>query len=168
MANQKCAVIISGFPGVGKTSLHGLSHDGSRISPHGKYTIYDVEAMAGDPTDEQYWRTADALAQEPGAVVLVTASGDSHRRLLSRGRRFVCVRPGADLRDEYMRRYFDRYYDRFGMSESWESMYRYWEQKIGELGVGSDELCTDWELEAGEDLEDVLPYILAGVEDGAF
>lgn len=94
--------------------------------------------------------------------MLVTASGASHSRLLSRGLRFVCLHPGADHKDEHMRRYFDQY----GMDGTWRSLYRYWEERIRELEVSSDGACVDLELAAGEDLEDVLPYILAGVEDG--
>lgn len=164
MANQKCAVIISCFPGVGNTALHGVNYDGGCINPEGKYTIYDVETMTGDPSSENYWQVAEELAQEEDAVVLVTASGDSHRRLLSRGLRFVCVYPGVGIKDEYMRQYFDR----AGLDKTWRTLYRYWEERIEELEVESNEACTDWELTAGEDLEDVLPYILAGVWDGAF
>lgn len=164
MAKQKCAVIISCFPGVSKTALPGLNHDGSSINPEGKYTIYDVETMAqDDPESEEYWEIVETLAQEEDAVVLVAASGDAHRWLLSRGLRFVCVRPGVDIKDEYMRRYFDR----VGIDATWRSLYRYWEEKIEELGVGSEEEWMDYELVAGEDLEDALPYILAGVEEGA-
>lgn len=164
MGNQKCAVIISGFPGVGKTALHGLNHDGSSINPQGRYAIYDVQTTAED-REGDYWQVAEELVrEEQGAVVLVTASGDSHRRLLARGWRFVCVYPGVDLKDEYLRRYFDR----VGIDSTWRALHRNWERWIQELGVGSDGACTDWELAAGEDLEDVLPLILAGVEDGAF
>lgn len=162
MADQKCAVIISGFPGVGKSALHGLKHDGSCINPDGKYAIHDAGTTAGDPKGEDYWQVVEDLSQEPDAVVLVTASADSHSRLLSRGLRFVCVHPGLDLKDEYMRRYFDR----FGLDATWRSLYRYWEERIRELEVSSDGACTDLELAAGEDLEDLLPDILAAVEDG--
>lgn len=164
MTNQKCAVIISCFPGVNKTALHGLSHDGSSIDPQGKYTIHDAETIAQDPESKEYWRVVKMLAQEKDAVVLITASGDAHRRLLSQGWRFVCVRPGVDIKDVYLRQYFDR----AAIDKTWISLYRYWEEKLEELGIGSDEACTDCELAAGEDLEDVLPYILAGVEEGAF
>lgn len=164
MANQKCAVIISCFLGVGKSAHHGLHHDGSNINPQGKYTIHDVETMAQDPESEEYWQIVETLTQEEDAVVLVTASGDSHRRLLSRGWRFVCVYPGVGIKDEYLRQYFDR----AGIDRIWISLYRYWEETIEELQVGPDEACTYCELAAGEDLEDVLADILAGVEDGAF
>lgn len=164
MAKQKCAVIISCFPGVGNTALHGVNYDGGCINPEGKYTIYDIETMAGDPSSENYWQVVEDLAQEEDAVVLVAASGDSHRRLLSCGLRFVCAYPGVDIKDEYMRQYFDR----AGLDKTWRTLYRYWEEKIEELEVESNEACTDWEPRAGEDLEDVLPYILAGIWDGAF
>ncbi|KAG6364569.1 hypothetical protein INS49_006171 [Diaporthe citri] len=164
MTNQKCAVIISCFPGVGKTALPGLSHDGSFVNPEGKYAIYDVETMAQDPKSEEYWQTIETLAQEEDAVVLVAASGDAHRQLLSRGLRFVCVHPGVDIKDEYLRRYFDR----AGIDRTWISLYRYWQEKIEELQVRSDGACMYLELTAGEDLEDMLPYIPAGVEEGAF
>lgn len=164
MANQKCAVIISCFPGARNTALHGMNYDGGNINPEGKYTIYDAGKIAGDPESEEYWQVAEELAQEKDAVVLVAASGDSHRRLLSRGLRFVCVHPGVDIKDEYMRMYFDR----AGLDKTWRTLYRYWEEKIEELEVESNEACTDWELRAGEDLEGVLPYVLAGVWDGAF
>lgn len=163
MANHKCAVIISCFPGLGKSALHGLNHDGSCTDPQGKYTIYDVGTMAQDQDSEEYWQTVEALAQEEDAVVLVAASGDGQRRLLSSGWHFVCVYPGVDIKDVYLRQYFDR----VGIDKTWISLYRYWKEKIEELEIGSDEACTYCELAAGEDLEDVLPCILAGVEDGA-
>ena len=162
MTNQKCAVIISGFPGVGKTVLHEERHDGQCFNDQGRYTIYDVETIASDPQSRGYWQTAEELTQKEDAVVLVVASEYSHRMMLSLGWRFVCVYPSLDLKDESLKRYFDRN----GPDATWNVMGRDWEEKIEELDVGYNEACTDLELMAGEFLADVLRDILAGVEDG--
>lgn len=134
-------VIISGFPGIGK----------SRAAASRKDTLdLDSSQFAGYHWEELYV-AAIKKAYESGDYRIIFISSHSNVRELlhEKGIPFICVVPNKSLRNEYMIRYLKR-----GSSIAFMQNIRVnWNDWIDRMR--NTELCI--ELQSGEYVSDILP-----------
>lgn len=154
MERKKEAIVICGFPGIGKTTL---------LDRVGKSTILDSDSSnfswANQAKNERNpdWpgNYIDYIKKnhDKADVILVSSHDVVRNALVNAGIKFTLVYPSLQMREEYIKRYKDR-----GNDEKFvkllETNYENW---IKELMAQKG--CTHVVLQSGQYLSDVINNI---------
>lgn len=137
--------LISGFPGVGKTSLY---QQGLRCSDSDS-SQFDKALFPGN-----YIAHLQDLLKKRSLDYIFVSTHDTVRQALDyHNFKYTLVYPDIRIKDEYLERYADR-----GSPEAFiEFMDRSWEKFI--QGCKAQQGCYHIELKSGEYLADVLPRL---------
>ena len=144
--NDKKAIIISGFAGIGKTGLveHASFYDHKKI-----FDLSSSYFRKNDGWEKVYCDIVEAIAKEYDYVFIST-----HKlvvdEMLRRGIKFYLVYPMRYCLDEYLRRFIER-----GNSDEYiKKFIKNWDAFITEL----DNVKTDYRvnLRSGQYLSDVI------------
>lgn len=141
MKESIACVIISGFPGIGKSHAATTRKDALDLDSS-QFTGYHWEEL---------YVAAIKKAYESGDYRIIFISSHSNVRELlhEKGVPFICVVPNKSLRNEYMIRYLKR-----GSSVAFMHNIRVnWNDWIDRMR--NTELCI--ELQSGEYVSDILP-----------
>src|SRR5689334_21983108 len=105
----KRAVIVSGFPGIGKTSLFQNPNDRNIVdSDSTPYSWKDAGKRERNP-DWPANYIADLESKVVGKdAVLVSTHKEVRDALVATGLPFTLVYPSLEMKDEYIQRYIDR------------------------------------------------------------
>ena len=149
MAAKKDTLIISGFPGVGKTSLYNRKYE--------DLIILDSDSSTFDKEDfpENYIKH---IKENIGKVdiILVSSHKDVRLALDSNKIKYILIYPNLSLKDEYLERYRLR-----GSVQSFiDLISKNWELWIKEIVEHEhSEYLTKIELESGEFATDFLQWL---------
>lgn len=156
MSSQK-AVIIAGFPGIGKSHLH----QSSSLTKSIKITDLDTSQFShlnGKPNPafpRNYIEALTPYLSRPNELVLVGVHDTVRAELVRRGVRFTLVYPEQSLKEEYMQRWTERG-DHAGflnkMRQSWEAF---------TSSCAAQKGCRHVVLKKGQFLGDVIGDIMA-------
>ena len=144
--NNKKAIIISGFAGIGKTGLveHASFYDHKKI-----FDLSSSYFRKNDGWEKVYCDIVEAIAKEYDYIFIST-----HKlvvdEMLRRGIKFYLVYPMRYCRDEYLLRFIER-----GNSDEYiKKFIKNWDAFITEL----DNVKTDYRvnLRSGQYLSDVI------------
>lgn len=146
MQLKKETIIISGFPGVGKTSLYNMKSD--------DLIILDSDSSAFDKADfpENYIKH---IKENMGKVdiILVSSHKDVRLALDSNKIKYILIYPNLSLKDEYL----ERYRIRGSVQPFIDLISKNWELWIKEIIEHEhSEYLTKIELESGEFVTDFL------------
>lgn len=147
MENQsKDAIIISAFPGTGKTYYYKNTR---------KVIVMDSDSSKwpkeGFP--ENYIKHIKENINSVD-VIFVSTHKEVRDAMSRKGLEFMLVYPNRDLRDEYMMRYLDRGSDVAFV----KLLYINWNKWLDEL---EDQLCAcHWHLQRGEYISHIMSDIL--------
>lgn len=145
MKESSNCIIISGFPGVGKSHAATVRKDVLDLDSS-QFKGYRWEYIW-----EEMYVTAikKAYESEDHRVILISSHSKVRELLHEKGIPFICVVPNKSLRNEYMIRYLRR-----GSSVAFMRNIRVnWNDWIDRMH--NTELCI--ELQSGEHISDVLP-----------
>lgn len=151
---MKKALIVSGFPGVGKTTLFNQNRDLVLLdSDSTNFSWADVEKKIRHPDWPNNYIEHIKNNLDKADLIFVSSHDVVRRALVASGLRFSLVYPSLGMKDEYIRRYVDR-----GSSEGFVKLLRSnYENWIAELSSQTD--CTHVVLSSGQYLADVLEKI---------
>ena len=156
---EQVAVVVSGFPGVGKTTLFSkneglvlLDSDSSKFSwedaanrvRHSEWPANYISHIL------ENMNSADAI--------FVSSHQEVRDALVANDLAFVLVYPGLEMRDEYIQRYKDRGNKSFFVALL-EENYEEWIQ-----GLMEQQHCVHVVLKPGQYLSDVFTHILSAAE----
>lgn len=148
---MKNALIVSGFPGVGKTTLFNqnkglvlLDSDSTNFS----WADAEKKIRHYDWPNNYIEHIKDNLNKAD--LIFVSSHDVVRKALVASSLKFFLVYPGLEMKDEYIRRYVDR-----GSSEGFVKLLRAnYENWIAELS--SQNGCVHVVLNSGQYLSDVL------------
>lgn len=136
------AKVISGFPGVGKSSYVKKNKD-----------VQDSDSSKFDKTEfpQNYIEHIKKCIAD-GKTVLVSSHKDVRDALIKEKINFTLVYPDKSLKDEYLKRYSER-----GSPESFNTLLdKNWNEWIDQIESISSKYVTKKKLKSGQFLEDVL------------
>lgn len=144
MAAKKDTLIISGFPGVGKTSLYQKSS--------GDFIIMDSDSSTFDKKEfpENYiCHIKENIGKAD--IILVSSHKDVRLALESHGIEFMLIYPNIGLKDEYLERYKQR-----GSTQGFiDLIAKNWELWINEImELENNDYITKFELKSNEYLSE--------------
>jgi len=147
----RTAVVVCGFPGVGKTSLFFAENELTILdSDSTNFSWSDETKTKRNPEWPQNYIAHIQDAKDSSDLVLVSSHDVVRTALMEAGIPFTLVYPSLDMKDEYIQRYIQR-----GSNESFvallEANYEKW---IAELMAQRG--CTHVVLKSGQYLSDVL------------
>lgn len=117
MANKITALIISGFPGIGKSSVaelaaekHNFGYCDFESTPYRFRWLENGERVAESEWPGNYVDAIEKVAGPLGGydVVMISTHKEVRDELNARGIPFIIVMPYDELLDEYMLRYVAR------------------------------------------------------------
>lgn len=138
------ALIISGFPGIGKTRYKEVSN---QLVLDLDTSNFDKEEFPKNYLDE----IEDKI--ESYNVILVSTHREVREGLLDRGINFTLVYPNIELKEEYV----DRYQDRGSEVSFINLLESNWDEWINELE--EQERCSHIVLNSNEFLTDIMNII---------
>ena len=146
LLDNKRAIIISGFAGVGKTGL--VEH----ASFYEKKKIFDLSSSyfrKNEGWEKIYCDIVESISKEYDYIFI-----SNHKQvvdeMLKRGLKFYIVYPMQNCRDEYVRRFIER-----GNSEEYITKFiKNWDRFISELDNVKSE--NKIKLRSGQYLSDVI------------
>ncbi|MGN0748503.1 MAG: hypothetical protein ACI4L1_02370 [Christensenellales bacterium] len=146
LLDNKRAIIISGFAGVGKTGL--VEH----ASFYEKKKIFDLSSSyfrKNEGWEKIYCDIVESISKEYDYIFI-----SNHKQvvdeMLKRGLKFYIVYPMRNCRDEYVRRFIER-----GNSEEYITKFiKNWDRFISELDNVKSE--NKIKLRSGQYLSDVI------------
>lgn len=139
---KSTAKVISGFPGVGKSSYVKKNKD-----------VQDSDSSKFDKTEfpQNYIEHIKKCIAD-GKTVLVSSHKDVRDALIKEKINFTLVYPDKSLKDEYLKRYSER-----GSPESFNTLLdKNWNEWIDQIESISSKYVTKKKLKSGQFLEDVL------------
>lgn len=151
----KMAVVVCGFPGVGKTSLFFAENELTILdSDSTNFSWSDETKTQRNPEWPQNYIAHIQDAKDSSDLVLVSSHDVVRTALAEAGIPFILVYPSLDMKAEYIQRYIQR-----GSNESFiallEANYEKW---ITELMAQQG--CTHMVLQSGQYLSDILNQLL--------
>lgn len=155
MTKEKNAIVIAGFPGVGKTYLSRIREDLVILdSDSSSYSWLSPGVRNPDFPDNYIDHIEESLDK---ADVILTSTHEVVREALDYYEiDFYLVYPNIDLLHEYIRRYIRR-----GSDESFvKLMQEKWDVFINECKYFESDCCTKIELKEGQHLKDILDTLL--------
>lgn len=151
---RKNAVIISGFPGIGKTSLFGRA--GERIvldSDSSNFSWADETKSERNSNWPQNYVDHIEENKDKADVILVSSHDVVRNALTNAGVAFTLVYPGLEMKQEYIQRYKDR-----GSDEKFvkllEANYESWVKELM-----AQKGCKHVVLKQGQYLSDVMDQV---------
>jgi len=155
---SKKAVVISGFPGVGKTTIF-TKHTNLAIldSDSSNFSWQDsVNRIRNPEWPANYIAHIQENIDNTDAI-FVSSHREVRKALVANNIKFVLVYPELDMKEEYIQRYKDR-----GSPETFVALlktnYKTWIQELME-----QQNCIHVVLKSGQYLSDVFYKILSGV-----
>lgn len=151
----KEAVIVSGFPGIGKTTLFNNEEDLVLLDSDSTNFSWadEKKTVRHENWPQNYIEHLTGKRGEADAV-FVSSHDVVREALVKAGIPFVLVYPSLNMKDEYIQRYKDR-----GSNEKFvqllEQNYEKWIEELMK-----QEGCTHIVLQPGEYLSDVMARIL--------
>lgn len=149
MSGKQRAVIICGFPCIGKTALKDSWKENQ---------VYDMEAFGLG--QKSYDAMVRKLASEDKSIILVGTSPELRQRLQGMGLRYVRVFPRDDVhvKEAWIYRQWRRDRDE-AACERMRTRWDLWLRKVKDDFAG--EISTRvWALEKGDYLEGLVPEIV--------
>ena len=152
------AIVVAGFPGVGKTYLIPADKPSSLQS----LIFQDLDSTPfshkdGQPNPafpENYITHIKTLLQTPDLIIMVGVHDVVRDQIVANGIRFTLVYPEQQLKDEYMERYTKRG-SHPGLIKKLDQM---WDAFTSSCAGQKD--CRHVVLKSGEYLEDVMEGIV--------
>lgn len=149
------AVVICGFPGVGKTSLFKESGELQILdSDSTNFSWADSEKTQRHPDWPQNYLDHIQTSRGHADIILVSSHDVVRKALEDAGTQFTLVYPSLEMKEEYIQRYVDR-----GSSEQFivllKANYETWIQELM-----SQKNCTHVVLKSGQYLSDVIQNVL--------
>ena len=149
------AVVVCGFPGVGKTSLFSSETELKILdSDSTTFSWSDETKTRRNPDWPKNYIAHIQDTRDSSDLVLVSSHDVVRTALVEAGIPFILVYPSLDMKDEYIQRYIQR-----GSNESFvallEANYEKW---ITELMAQQG--CTHVVLKSGQYLSDVVNQLL--------
>lgn len=141
------SLIISAFPGVGKSFLFKESSNDYLISDS------DSSKFPKDEFPENYIDHIKSLIGEKD-IILVSSHEEVRNALRADGIDFILVYPSLNCKGEYIKRYIERGSPNSFvtmMIENWEKFINQCKNQLG---------CKKYELEPEEYLSDIIPQII--------
>lgn len=142
-------LVISAFPGCGKTTLHSAGVYG--------YSVFDSDSSMWDKNDfpNNYVTHIKSLMNGTGdKIILVSSHGEVRKALYDNGIIYKLVYPSIEIKDEYIQRYIDRGNESNFvnlLNENWDSFIK---------SCINDVNCQHLVMHSGEYLENKIgPYI---------
>jgi len=150
----KRAIIISGFPGVGKTTLWNRKEKLKVMdSDSTDFSWANTEKTIRNPNWPQNYIEHILEKSEDADLILVSSHDTVRDALVRAGIKFVLVYPSLEMKDEYIQRYKDR-----GSNEKFVNLLQEnYEKWITELM--SQTGCKHVVLQPGQYLSDVIDQI---------
>lgn len=139
---KSTAKVISGFPGVGKSSYVKKNKD-----------VQDSDSSKFDKAEfpQNYIQHIKKCIAD-GKTVLVSSHKDVRDALIKEKINFTLVYPDKSLKDEYLKRYTER-----GSPASFITLLdKSWDEWIDQIESISSKYVTKKKLKAGQFLEDVI------------
>lgn len=136
------AKVISGFPGVGKSSYVKKNKD-----------VQDSDSSKFDKAEfpQNYIQHIKKCIAD-GKTVLVSSHKDVRDALIKEKINFTLVYPDKSLKDEYLKRYTER-----GSPASFNTLLdKNWDEWIDQIESISSKYVTKKKLKVGQFLEDVI------------
>ncbi len=145
------ARVVSGFPGVGKSTLFGRSGNLKILDSDSSKFSWENEA---ERIRHPQWPTnyIDHIRENQGEadIILVSSHEEVRKALVAAGIEFELVYPGAEMKGEYIKRYVDRG-NSFAFVRLLEANYEKWIE-----GLMEQSGCIHRPLGSGQYLSDVL------------
>ncbi len=146
LLDNKRAIIISGFAGIGKTGLveHDSFYEGKKI-----FDLSSSYFRKNEGWEKNYCDIVESISKEYDYIFI-----SNHKQvvdeMLKRGLKFYIVYPMQNCRDEYVRRFIER-----GNSEEYITKFiKNWDRFISELDNVKSE--NKIKLRSGQYLSDVI------------
>lgn len=153
---MKKAKIVSGFPGVGKSTLF-TNPNGLIVldSDSSSYSWSDQEKKIRNPDFPANYISHIEENMDSADIILVSTHAPVRDGLVRKGIDFILVYPGLDMRDEYIERYVSR-----GSAAEFVNLlhtnYNGWVEELM-----AQEGCRHVVLRPGQHLSDVVHEIMA-------
>lgn len=147
----RAAVIVCGFPGVGKTSLFTAETELKILdSDSTNFSWSDETKTQRNPEWPQNYIAHIQENRDASDILLVSSHDVVRTALVEAGIPFILVYPSLDMKDEYIQRYIQR-----GSNESFVALLKaHYEKWIAELMEQRG--CTHVVLQSGQYLSDVV------------
>ena len=151
MEKETQAVIVSGFPGVGKTTF--IDNPGELTlmdSDSSNFSWSNKEAGQRHPDWPQNYINHIRESSSKADIILVSTHKEVRDALVSAGIEFVLVYPSLEMKEEYIRRYLDRGSDG-KFIRLLEANYETWIEELM-----AQPICRHVVLQPGQYLSDVM------------
>ncbi|KKY34034.1 hypothetical protein UCDDA912_g06006 [Diaporthe ampelina] len=129
---QKCLIVISGFPCIGKSTLAKVMHKIAK--PGYNYPVHDLDSSKLWPLKDQaglqhYVSKIKKHAGEERAIVLVSAHEEVRQQLVGQGVKYVRLYPEAGAKKVFVARERHRHGKESGLAKKMDAEWDKWMEK---------------------------------------